>query len=126
MSTRFKTSFLSMAISSVAILSLTACSSHQMNQLGLRSSSVNTYPNNMGTVELCEVANGYRATNQTAVSVDSEVWRRKLSNEQCDNIVKELYMSHFIRSLSNTTVTPANKPSTPYPTPLPAEPVKPN
>ncbi|MCW8347156.1 hypothetical protein MD535_14215 [Vibrio sp. ZSDZ65] len=120
MTTRFKT-----ALISLAVMSLTACSSHQMNQLGLRSSSVNTYPNNMDTVELCEVANGYRATNQTAVSVDSEVWRRQLSNEQCESIVRELYMSRFIRSLSNTTVTPANESNTPHPTPLPAEPVKP-
>ncbi|MGF1749939.1 hypothetical protein [Vibrio cionasavignyae] len=125
MPTRFKTSFVSLAVSSIAALSLTACSSHQMNQLGLRSSSVNTYPNNMDTIELCEVANGYRATNQTTVSVDSEVWRRQLSNEQCESIVKELYMSRFIRSLSNTTVTPGKESNTPHPTPLPAEPVKP-
>ncbi|MFA0438373.1 hypothetical protein BCU66_009175 [Vibrio sp. 10N.286.49.B1] len=105
-------------------LLLSACSSHQMSQLGLRSSPIDTYPNNMNSVELCEVANGYRLSNQTSVSVDSEVWRRGLSNEQCDSIVKELYLSRFVRSLSNTKVTtPPSDTTPPIPTPLPAEPV---
>ncbi|MGR5177193.1 hypothetical protein ACPV4B_10215 [Vibrio parahaemolyticus] len=100
-----------------AILTITGCSSYQMNQLGLRSSPVNSYPNYMSTIELCEVANGYRSTNQTRISVSSEQWKRKLSAEQCDELVKELYVSRFIKSIK---ITKPKHENPPVPTPLPA------
>jgi hypothetical protein len=106
------------ALLSFTLLIMTGCSSYQMNQLGLRSSSVNTYPNYMDTIELCEVANGYRATNQTRISVSSEQWKRNLTNERCDELVKELYFSRFIRSI---TISKPEEAAQPVPTPLPAK-----
>ncbi|MCJ2377597.1 hypothetical protein LNL84_12215 [Vibrio sp. ZSDZ34] len=86
---------------SVILISLlfSGCSSYQMNQIGLRSSSINSYPNHMSDVELCEASNGYRPTNQTHIALQGERWRRKLSPEQCEEVVKELYLSVAMRHI---------------------------
>ncbi|GAL24485.1 hypothetical protein JCM19239_1939 [Vibrio variabilis] len=56
----------------------------------------------MNTIELCEVANGYRPTNQTIVAVSSEQSKRNLTHDRCDDLVKELYFSRFIKSITIT------------------------
>ncbi len=73
----------------------------------------------MDTIELCEVANGYRKTNQTRIAVSSEQWKRRLSTERCDELLRELYFSRFIRSI---TVSKSDEAVKPVPTPLPAKP----
>jgi hypothetical protein len=108
------------ALTTIAALTLSGCSSYQMNQLGFRSSPVNVYPNYMDTIELCEVANGYRPTNQTIVSVGSEQSKRGLTHDRCDELVKELYFSRFIKSIK---ITRPEIPAEPVPTPLPAKPL---
>lgn len=108
------------ALITIAAVTLSGCSSYQMNQLGFRSSPINVYPNYMDTIELCEVANGYRPTNQTIVSVGSEQSKRGLTHDRCDELVKELYFSRFIKSI---TITRPAAPTEPVPTPLPAKPL---
>lgn len=110
----------SKALLTILSLALSGCSSYQMNQLGFRSSPVNVYPNYMNTIELCEVANGYRPTNQTIVAVSSEQSKRSLTHDRCDDLVKELYFSRFIKSI---TITRPEKTEEPVPTPLPAKPL---
>nr|WP_182033621.1 hypothetical protein [Vibrio diabolicus] len=44
---------------------LTACSNHQASQLGMRSSSVNVYAQQMSNTQLCETLYYNRATSQT-------------------------------------------------------------
>jgi hypothetical protein len=53
----------------------------------------------MSDVELCEASNGYRPTNQTHIALQGERWRRKLSPEQCEEVVKELYLSVAMRHI---------------------------
>ncbi len=58
---------------------LAACSNQQASQLGMRSSSVNVYAQQMSNMQLCETLYYNRATNQTRVAIGAEFNRRGLN-----------------------------------------------
>lgn len=88
----------------MAVISISGCSAYQLRQFGFRSSTITAVPTKMELLELCEVANGYRPSNQSSISVYSERARRKMSPEQCERTIKELYLSRFVQRLTNTEV----------------------
>ena len=61
-----------------------ACSNQQASQLGMRSSSVNVYAQQMSNTQLCETLYYNRATNQTKVAIGAEFNRRGLNKKWCD------------------------------------------
>ncbi|MEF1306104.1 hypothetical protein QTO17_29990, partial [Vibrio owensii] len=58
---------------------LAACSNQQAAQLGMRSSSVNVYAQQMSNIQLCETLYYNRASNQTRVAIGAEFNRRGLN-----------------------------------------------
>ncbi|PNQ67395.1 hypothetical protein [Vibrio sagamiensis] len=80
-------------------LFLSACSNHQASQVGLRSSSVNTYAQKMSNMELCEVLYYKRPSNQSKVSVGAEFNRRGLHKSLCDKEYNKLYVERIIERL---------------------------
>ena len=75
---------------------LTACSNHQASQLGMRSSSVNVYAQQMSNTQLCETLYYNRATNQTKVAIGAEFNRRGLNKKWCDSEFNKLYIKKWI------------------------------
>ncbi len=58
---------------------LSACSNQQASQMGMRSSSVNMYAQQMSNTQLCETLYYNRSTNQTKVAIGAEFNRRGLN-----------------------------------------------
>lgn len=69
-----------------------ACSNQQASQLGMRSSSVNVYAQQMSNTQLCETLYYNRATNQTKVAIGAEFNRRGLNKKWCDKEFDKLYI----------------------------------
>ncbi|EPH5596350.1 MULTISPECIES: hypothetical protein [Vibrio] len=79
-----------------APLFLMACSNQQASQLGMRSSSVNVYTQQMSNTQLCETLYYNRATNQTKVAIGAEFNRRGLNKKWCDKEFDKLYIKKWI------------------------------
>ncbi|WP_025559462.1 hypothetical protein, partial [Vibrio parahaemolyticus] len=62
---------------------LSACSNQQASQMGMRSSSVNMYAQQMSNTQLCETLYYNRSTNQTKVAIGAEFNRRGLNKKWC-------------------------------------------
>lgn len=60
---------------------LSACSNQQASQIGMRSSSVNMYAQQMSNTQLCETLYYNRSTNQTKVAIGAEFNRRGLNKK---------------------------------------------
>lgn len=60
---------------------LSACSNQQASQMGMRSSSVNMYAQQMSNSQLCETLYYNRSTNQTKVAIGAEFNRRGLNKK---------------------------------------------
>lgn len=60
---------------------LSACSNQQALQMGMRSSSVNMYAQQMSNTQLCETLYYNRSTNQTKVAIGAEFNRRGLNKK---------------------------------------------
>lgn len=60
---------------------LSACSNQQASQMGMRSSSVNMYAQQMSNTQLCETLYYNRSTNQTKVAIGAEFNRRGLNKK---------------------------------------------
>ncbi|EEZ82213.1 hypothetical protein VMC_29820 [Vibrio alginolyticus 40B] len=73
-----------------------ACSNQQASQLGMRSSSVNVYAQQMSNTQLCETLYYNRATNQTKVAIGAEFNRRGLNKKWCDKEFDKLYIKKWI------------------------------
>ncbi|WP_104047396.1 hypothetical protein [Vibrio jasicida] len=78
---------------------LAACSNQQASQLGMRSSSVNVYAQQMSNMQLCETLYYNRATNQTRVAIGAEFNRRGLNKKWCDKEFKKFYVEKVVDSL---------------------------
>ena len=89
-----------------APLFLMACSNQQASQLGMRSSSVNVYAQQMSNTQLCETLYYNRATNQTKVAIGAEFNRRGLNKKWCDKEFDKLYIKKWIDN-----VLPKEKPN---------------
>lgn len=89
-----------------APLFLMACSNQQASQLGMRSSSVNVYAQQMSNTQLCETLYYNRATNQTKVAIGAEFNRRGLNKKWCDKEFDKLYIKKWIDN-----VLPKKKPN---------------
>ncbi|EKO3820601.1 hypothetical protein NTH40_002142 [Vibrio harveyi] len=83
----------------IAPLFLAACSNQQAAQLGMRSSSVNVYAQQMSNMQLCETLYYNRASNQTRVAIGAEFNRRGLNKRWCDQQYKQLYIEKVVDGL---------------------------
>ncbi|MGF1799462.1 hypothetical protein [Vibrio gigantis] len=77
-------------------LSLTGCTHNQSKALSMNSSSVNTYPQSMSNLELCDTLYYGRSSNQTLAAIGSEFNRRGLSKRWCDTETNKLYLTKTI------------------------------
>ncbi|MFG6247498.1 hypothetical protein [Vibrio diabolicus] len=89
---------------------LTACSNHQASQLGMRSSSVNVYAQQMSNTQLCETLYYNRATNQTKVAIGAEFNRRGLNKKWCDSEFNKLYIKKWIDNVLSKEKAKPKKP----------------
>lgn len=78
---------------------LSACSNQQASQMGMRSSSVNMYAQQMSNTQLCETLYYNRSTNQTKVAIGAEFNRRELNKKWCDNELNKWYLEKFVDSM---------------------------
>ncbi|WP_081279966.1 hypothetical protein [Vibrio splendidus] len=77
-------------------LSLTGCTHNQSKALSMNSSSVNTYPQSMSNLQLCDTLYYGRSSNQTLAAIGSEFNRRGLSKSWCDIETNKLYLTKTI------------------------------
>ncbi|WP_413111337.1 hypothetical protein [Thaumasiovibrio sp. DFM-14] len=96
-------------IVALCCLVLTACSSQQMNKVGLSGSTVNAYPQQMSDSELCEIQIYGRSTTQTRVAVAAEYSRRGLNGRYCER----LYTSNALTKLYDRFVASETKEAQP-------------
>ncbi|WP_212583413.1 hypothetical protein [Vibrio sp. B1FIG11] len=86
-------------LAALSPLVLAACSNHQAAQLGMRSSSVNVYAQQMSNMQLCETLYYNRASNQTRVAIGAEFNRRGLNKRWCDKEYKKFYVEKVVDGL---------------------------
>ncbi|MEZ9557375.1 hypothetical protein CWO33_08260 [Vibrio splendidus] len=77
-------------------LSLTGCTHNQSKALSMNSSPVNTYPQSMSNLQLCDTLYYGRSSNQTLAAIGSEFNRRGLSKHWCDTETNKLYLTKTI------------------------------
>ncbi|MEZ9681133.1 hypothetical protein AB4306_14325 [Vibrio splendidus] len=77
-------------------LSLTGCTHNQSKALSMNSSPVNTYPQSMSNLQLCDTLYYRRSSNQTLAAIGSEFNRRGLSKHWCDTETNKLYLTKTI------------------------------
>ncbi|MFA0717691.1 hypothetical protein AB4622_16965 [Vibrio splendidus] len=77
-------------------LSLTGCTHNQSKALSMNSSSVNTYPQSMSNLQLCDTLYYGRSSNQTLAAIGREFNRRGLSKHWCDTETNKLYLTKTI------------------------------
>ncbi|WP_181359647.1 hypothetical protein [Vibrio splendidus] len=77
-------------------LSLTGCTHNQTKALSMNSSPVNTYPQSMSNLQLCDTLYYGRSSNQTLAAIGSEFNRRGLSKNWCDTETNKLYLTKTI------------------------------
>ncbi|MDH5930368.1 hypothetical protein CWN94_02085 [Vibrio splendidus] len=77
-------------------LSLTGCTHNQSKALSMNSSPVNTYPQSMSNLQLCDTLYYGRSSNQTLAAIGSEFNRRGLSKSWCDTETNKLYLTKTI------------------------------
>ncbi|MGR5391767.1 hypothetical protein [Vibrio splendidus] len=77
-------------------LSLTGCTHNQTKALSMNSSPVNTYPQSMSNLQLCDTLYYGRSSNQTLAAIGSEFNRRGLSKSWCDTETNKLYLTKTI------------------------------
>ncbi|MFA0489293.1 hypothetical protein AB4563_10050 [Vibrio splendidus] len=77
-------------------LSLTGCTHNQSKALSMNSSSVNTYPQSMSNLQLCDTLYYGRSSNQTLAAIGSEFNRRGLSKHWCNTETNKLYLTKTI------------------------------
>ncbi|MEZ9439139.1 hypothetical protein [Vibrio atlanticus] len=77
-------------------LSLTGCTHNQTKALSMNSSPVNTYPQSMSNLQLCDTLYYGRPSNQTFAAIGSEFNRRGLSKSWCDTETNKLYLTKTI------------------------------
>lgn len=77
-------------------LSLTGCTHNQSKALSMNSSSVNSYPQSMPNLQLCDTLYYGRPSNQTLAAIGSEFNRRGLSKRWCDTETNKLYLTKTI------------------------------
>ncbi|WP_083190246.1 hypothetical protein [Vibrio sp. ZF57] len=77
-------------------LSLTGCTHNQTKALSMNSSPVNTYPQSMSNLQLCDTLYYGRSSNQTLAAIGSEFNRRGLSKHWCDTETNKLYLTKTI------------------------------
>ncbi|MGB2079464.1 MAG: hypothetical protein ACPHV3_06725 [Vibrio sp.] len=75
---------------------ITGCTSSQSAALGLNTSTVTAYAQNMTNAELCEVLYQGRATTQTLASVGTEFNRRGLTKPWCEEKLNQYYLSSAV------------------------------
>ncbi|CAH7261684.1 conserved exported hypothetical protein [Vibrio chagasii] len=84
------------ALALIFFLSLTGCTHNQSKALSMNSSSVNTYPQSMSNLQLCDTLYYGRPSNQTLAAIGSEFNRRGLSKRWCDTETNKLYLTKTI------------------------------
>ncbi|MEZ8625364.1 hypothetical protein AB6D75_06155 [Vibrio splendidus] len=77
-------------------LSLTGCTHNQSKALSMNSSPVNTYPQSMSNLQLCDTLYYGRSSNQTLAAIGSEFNRRGLSKHWCDTETNKPYLTKTI------------------------------
>ncbi|WP_181359738.1 hypothetical protein [Vibrio splendidus] len=77
-------------------LSLTGCTHNQSKALSMNSSPVNTYPQSMSNLQLCDTLYYGRSSNQTLAAIGNEFNRRGLSKHWCDTETNKLYLTKTI------------------------------
>ncbi|MEZ8481602.1 hypothetical protein [Vibrio splendidus] len=77
-------------------LSLTGCTHNQTKALSMNSSPVNTYPQSMSNLQLCDTLYYGRSSNQTLAAIGSEFNRRGLSKSWCNTETNKLYLTKTI------------------------------
>ncbi|GAK21828.1 hypothetical protein JCM19052_2382 [Vibrio sp. JCM 19052] len=93
---------------------LAACSNQQAAQLGMRSSSVNVYAQQMSNIQLCETLYYNRASNQTRVAIGAEFNRRGLNKRWCDQEYKKFYVEKVVDGLLSRKEQALQNLSQPY------------
>ncbi|MEZ9073818.1 hypothetical protein AB4086_20760 [Vibrio splendidus] len=78
------------------LLGLTGCTHNQSKALSMNSSSVNTYPQSMSNLQLCDTLYYGRSSSQTLTAIGSEFNRRGLSKSWCDIETNKLYLTKTI------------------------------
>ena len=84
------------ALATLFLLSLTGCTHNQSKALSMNSSSVNSYPQSMSNLQLCDTLYYGRPSNQTLAAIGSEFNRRGLSKSWCDTETNKLYLTKTI------------------------------
>ncbi|MFA0348711.1 hypothetical protein AB4486_17390 [Vibrio sp. 10N.222.55.C6] len=77
-------------------LSLTGCTHNQTKAMSMNSSPVNTYPQSMSNLQLCDTLYYGRSSNQTLAAIGSEFNRRGLSKHWYDTETNKLYLTKTI------------------------------
>ncbi|MBU2933919.1 hypothetical protein [Vibrio cyclitrophicus] len=78
------------------LLNLTGCTHNQSKILNVNTSSVNTYPQSMSNLQLCDTLYYGRSSNQTLAAIGSEFNRRGLSKNWCDTETNKLYFTKTV------------------------------
>ncbi|MGR5077949.1 hypothetical protein [Photobacterium swingsii] len=78
---------------------LTGCSSQQTQQLGLRSSTVTSVPQQMSNQEICDIYVHGRDSVHTRFAIASEWNRRGLSIKYCKDKNQELFITTLAKTL---------------------------
>ncbi|WP_281222767.1 hypothetical protein [Photobacterium sanguinicancri] len=79
---------------------LVGCSSQQTQQLGLRSSTVYSSPQQMSNQELCDTYVHGRDSVHTRFAIASEWSRRGLSIKYCKEKNQELFITTAVKALA--------------------------
>ncbi|WP_261856948.1 hypothetical protein [Photobacterium sanguinicancri] len=79
---------------------LVGCSSQQTQQLGLRSSTVYSSPQQMSNQELCDTYVHGRDSVHTRFAIASEWSRRGLSTKYCKEKNQELFITTAVKALA--------------------------
>ncbi|WP_295894344.1 hypothetical protein [uncultured Vibrio sp.] len=78
---------------------LQGCSNQQASSVGMRKSTITSYPQNMTNIELCETLYFSRSTTQTKAAIGAEFNKRGLKRSWCVEQNNKLYISRAIDSI---------------------------
>ncbi|WP_299694277.1 hypothetical protein [uncultured Vibrio sp.] len=85
-------------------LTLTGCTHNQTKALSANTSSVNTYPQSMSNLQLCDTLYYGRSSSQTLAAIGSEFNRRGLSKSWCDTETNKLYFTKAVDWIADKVV----------------------
>ncbi|MCL9781646.1 hypothetical protein M9194_09430 [Vibrio sp. S4M6] len=81
----------------ISAILLAGCTEHQANELGVGNGTVNSYPQNMSNMQLCQTLYFSRPTDQTRVAIGAEFDRRHLDYQSCKARYNQTFLTTLIK-----------------------------